>query len=112
METTFIEHGDAGLPNKRVAALFGADRQKVFNSVRVILNEFEMHDARQEEAEGDLRCIVGIDGWLRHMEVEFKINDALPQRWRSRISEIVELGHRKDEKFPTMSELLTSNRGK
>jgi hypothetical protein len=89
----------------RSVAISDRDRNSFFEDARFILNQFELHDPNDGEDEGDMRCIVRIDGWLRDLEVEFKLNDALSDDWRSRIFRILEICHRYDEAFPTLGNL-------
>ncbi|MGE5192475.1 MAG: hypothetical protein ACM3U2_08220 [Deltaproteobacteria bacterium] len=105
MEIEIGKGGDKVPPVRRSVAVSKVDRDAFFEDVRVIVNQFELHDPRHDEAKGDVRCLVGIDGWLRRLEVEFKVNDALPGEWRTRVSRMVELGHRNDDAFPTLPDL-------
>ena len=105
MEIAIGKGGPEVPPVRRSVAVSEEDRRACFEDVRLIVNQFEFHDPKHEESKGALRCLVGIDGWLRHLEVEFKVNDALPGEWRIRVSRILELGHRNADGFPTLLDL-------
>ena len=96
--------GEAPMP--RAVALSDAERAQFLEDVRTIVNQFELHDPKPGEAASELRCVVGIHGWKRQMDVEFQVNDALPQEWRTRIARMADLAHEKDGRIPSSRLLL------
>jgi hypothetical protein len=109
MEISIRENDAVKTPEPRAVAISDADRKSFFEDIRVILNQFELHDPKEGEDEGEVRCFVRIDGCCRDLEVEFKLNDALSDDWRVRISRILEIGHRHDKAFPTIRDLTRSD---
>jgi hypothetical protein len=67
-----------------------------YEDARMLINEFRLQDPKPGEVEGKATCDVGIDAPNRGLQVEFKVNEALPEEWRTRVSRIVELGRRKE----------------
>jgi len=112
MDITITAADQTGRAMPRAVALSNDERETVFHDVRGILNQFELRSLTDEENTGDVRCVIGIAGWLRELDVEFPLNDTLPQDWRARISRLAELGHRKDEKFPGVIEFPRASKPK
>ena len=109
MEISIVKGSPKNPPKPQSVAISVDDRKQFFADIAMIVNQFELHDPRDEEGTGNRRCVVGIAGASSEMEVEFKINDALPEDWRTRISRMLDLGHRKDESVPTLRDLTGNN---
>ena len=64
----------------RRADLSDDDRKNVFADICAILNQFVLHDNTEADADADVGCVAGVDGRLRQMAVEFRLNLRLLKR--------------------------------
>lgn len=108
MDVSIVAEGQGDHRTPRRLASTDDERRTFLDCAQVILNQFELHEPREEEAKGEVRCIVQISAGTS-MHVEFQINDALPADWRSHLARIVEIGRRKDDSFPVIPGLSGSN---
>ncbi len=105
MEIVIAEPNSKIEPKPHSWEISRENRDAVFADVSAIVNQFTLTNSPDNNTQMNPVFIIGIEGWLRRLEVEFLCDNSLGNEWRDRLTRIMELAHLRDNEFPTMKDL-------